>query len=116
MKRIMQFRYYGKFQPKSNYPALSHQDYTDLLVVGNIFKDYGPVSHLGIQGPSGLKFYLNNSYHPISIGETGIYELNLENIGRINSIRFDKDSLYGFYDSGNQVDRLIIDIVYEGGN
>jgi hypothetical protein len=85
------------------------------LVVGNLFKDYGMVSHLGIQGPSGLKFYLNNSMHPISIGETGIYELNLENIGRITSIRFDKDSLYGLYNSGNQIDRLIIDIVYEGG-
>jgi hypothetical protein len=41
---------------------------------------------LGIQGPDGLKFYLNSSSSPIAIGETGIYELDLEGIGRISAI------------------------------
>lgn len=48
------------------------------------------------------------------VGETGIYELNLENIGRISAIRFDKTDLETFYNSEYQSDKLLIDIVYEG--
>ena len=61
------------------------------------------------------------------IGETGIYELNLEGIGTITSIRFENfsdkasqnlDSYYNPKDNieadGNRADRLLIDIIYEG--
>ena len=110
MRKIFQFRYYGSSN-KNNYPKLSN--YYGILTQGNIFKDYGVVSKLGIQGKPGIKFYLNNSRHPISIGETGIYELDLENIGRINSIRFDYKDLE-YYDQDFLGERLLIDIVYEG--
>jgi hypothetical protein len=39
------------------------------------------VSHLGIQGEPGVVFYLNNGIDPITIGATGIYEINFENLG-----------------------------------
>jgi hypothetical protein len=57
------------------------------------------------------------------IGETGIYELDLEGVGRITSIKFNKDDLDKFYpndleidtkNDGQRADRLLIDIVYEG--
>ena len=90
-------------------------NYYGALVSGNIFKNYGAVSKLGIQGEPGLKFYLNNSDFPIMIGETGIYELDLENIGRITAIRFDANDLNNIYtEPDNLTRRLLIDIVYEG--
>jgi hypothetical protein len=48
---------------------------------------------LGIQAMPGTLFYLNNSKHAISVGTTGIYELNLEGLGQIFSIQFNRDSL-----------------------
>ena len=131
MKRIMQFRYRGTQTEVDtgayiadhieNYPEI--KNYRDKLVFGNIFKEYGYVSQLGIQGPVGLKFYLNNSVHPIMIGETGIYEIDLEGLGLLTSIRFDKDDLDKYYpknldidvaNNGARADRLLIDIIYEG--
>ena len=111
MKKIMQFRYYNYNNPK-NYPKYS--DYDQILTRGNIFSDYKLVSHLGIQGPPGLKFYLNNSNNSISIGKTGIYELDLEHLGRIFSIRFDANDLKALVSDQDDV-RLLIDIVYDGG-
>ena len=112
MKKIMQFRF-ESFNSANNYPNFT--DYNAILTAGNIFTDYQPISQLGIQGPTGLKFYLNNGAYPITIGSTGIYELNLENLGRINSIRFDKTDISTFFPNGNVKNRLLIDIIYEGG-
>lgn len=112
MKKIMQFRFEG-FQNANNYPVFS--DYNNILISGNIFNDYQPITQLGIQGPQGLKFYLNNGAYPITIGATGIYELNLENLGRINSIRFDKNDISTFFPNSNTKNRLLVDIIYEGG-
>lgn len=111
MKRIAQFRYRGDNHPE-NFPQYEY--YTDLLSSGNIFQNYGFVSKLGIQGPDGLKFYLNSSSSPIAIGETGIYELDLEGIGRISAIQFDRTDLETFYTDNPLNDKILIDIVYEG--
>ena len=112
MKKIMQFRYRGE-NDLNNFPKYSN--YANILINGNVFKDYGLISKLGIQGPVGLKFYLNSLTNPIMIGETGIYELDLENVGRITSIQFDANDLSNFYNDQLQSDQLLIDIVYEGG-
>ncbi len=131
MKRIMQFRYKGTkstvdngtyTEAAENYPHFAN--YRDKLIKGNIFQEYGRVSQLGIQGPIGLCFYLNNSNHPIMIGETGIYELDLEGIGYITSIRFenfsevDEHNLDHHFlrerEEDDKADRLLIDIIYEG--
>ena len=112
MKKIMQFRFEG-FQNKNNYPDFS--DYNAVLTQGNIFKDYSSVSKMGIQGPVGLKFHLNRGDFPITIGKTGIYEIDLEGIGRINSIQFDPADISTFFPNDNQTNRLLIDIIYDGG-
>lgn len=135
MKRIAQFRFQGGtlgpdgiwYYHESNYPADLDRD---TLVFGNIFQKLGPVSHLGIQAPPGTRFFLNHSVFPIMVGDTGIYELNLEGIGRITSIQFQKDDLDDMYnlrvdgdevikdDNGNALwdvaDKILVDVVYEG--
>ena len=112
MKQIKQFRYYGSTSA-NNYPALSN--YYGTLSSGNLFASHSGISHLGIQAIPGTKFYLNNSAFPITIGFTGIYELELGGLGHIFSIRFDKASL-AEYDKENNEDRILIDIMYDGGN
>jgi hypothetical protein len=39
----------------------------------------------------------------------------LENLGRINSIRFDKNDISTFFPNSNTKNRLLVDIIYEGG-
>ena len=112
MKKIMQFRYEG-LDNVNNYPVFA--DYISVLTQRNLFNDYKLISKLGIQAPEGMRFYLNNGQYPITIGQTGIYELDLENIGRINSIRFNEADLQLFFPKDNVKNRLLIDIVYEGG-
>ena len=108
MKRLMQFRYYGEGNDNINYPY-NHLSFLDKLVSGILCNVYSSISQLGIQGPPGLIFYLNNSGNKLTIGKTGIYELDLAGIGRIFAIQFDGKQMREFKD------RLIIDIVYEGG-
>ncbi len=104
---VKQFRYYGENNSK-NYP--DEANYAT-LAAGNIFNDYRPVTQLGIQGTPGIKFYINNSITPIMMGDTGIYEVDLQGLGSINSIRFDRNSL-AIMDDYNP---LMVDIIYEGG-
>lgn len=115
MKKIAQFRYRGEGRSADNFPSFAGKPstYTEVLTMGNLFHGYGYISKLGIQGPPGLYFYLNSAENPIMIGKTGIYELDLEGVGRITSIRFDKNNLDAFYKT-TVSDKLLIDIVYEG--
>lgn len=114
MKQIKQFRYYNAIDKNNdNYPQ--YGNYYGKLVHGNIFEHLGPISHIGIQGVPGTKFYLNGASFPITIGFTGIYELDLDGQGYIYSIRFDKNTLETYY-TEDSATRLLIDIVYEGGN
>lgn len=111
MKKIMQFRFHGEGS-QYNYPknyGISEWTY-------NLFDKYGMISHLGIQGAPGTVFYINHSQNPITLGVTGIYELNLEGIGRVNALRFEKDILMEKYSpsDANPYHRLIVDIVYDG--
>jgi hypothetical protein len=112
----MQFRYYGK-DDERNYPNI--ENYYVELTSKNIFEKYNIISKLGIQCRPGIHFYLNGSSYPIEVGQTGIYELDLEGYGQINSIRFaesDGNNLKGIDTFGEEksTDRLLIDIVYEG--
>ena len=111
MKQIKQFRYYGSMSDK-NYPAL--ENYQHILANGNLFAQHNGITHLGIQAIPGTRFYLNNSVHSITVGYTGIYELDLQIHGYIHSIRFDPTSL-AQYAGGTESDRILIDIIYEGG-
>lgn len=111
MKRIAQFRFHYTGS-SANYPyGLTAEDWS-----GNLLQNCGLVSHLGIQGEPGVVFYLNDGDNPIVLGSTGIYELNLEGIGRIASLRFDKDSLEQYYtkEVNDDAHRLLVDIIYDG--
>ena len=112
MKQIKQFRYYGATS-EHNYPT-TFSNYYGTLIKGNIFEGHGTISHLGIQGVPGTKFYLNNSHFPITIGFTGIFELDLGGFDGIYAIRFDKNSIEEYGKDDNHC-RLLIDIIYEGG-
>ena len=108
-KQIKQFRYYKQNNSK-NYPAnISIAN----LASGSIFSKYMPVIQLGIQSLPGTKFYLNNSNDPIIIGNTGIYELDLNGLSEITAISFDRASINAI--AINQNGYLIVDILYEDG-
>lgn len=110
MKCIRQFRYYGN-NHIDNYPA---NVTLSTLSTGNIFSGYGSITQLGVQAPRGTVMYLNNEQrYPIVIGETGIYEIDLQNYGQIYAIRFDRASLEALEAQGSS-GRLLIDIIYEG--
>lgn len=93
-----------------NYPE--NYDWTRLYG-GNIFTDFSAITKLGIQGRPGTTFYLNDGQYPIYIGETGIYEIDLEGYGTIFKIQFEQSTLTE-YDNEYKGDRLLIDIVFEG--
>ena len=68
-RKVYQVRYYGdgeangKNQPKN----LTG----NRLRSGSVFSQYTPIKQIGIQSMPGVKFYLNNSIEPITIGSTG---------------------------------------------
>lgn len=113
-KQIKQVRYYGKNDSK-NYPlrtqgndiAPTYQN----LISGSAFSKCVPIIQLGIQSLPGTKFYLNGSNNPIIIGNTGIYELNLQGLSEISSLQFDARSLELI--SNNESAYLIIDMIYD---
>lgn len=112
MKKIMQFRYFGNNSLK-NYPEnITHNS----LVSGEIFNSYIPITQLGIQASPGTIFYLNNNTtnnNSIIMGNSGLYELNLEGIGEINEIHFNEDSIAAIHSIPGG--HLIVDIIYEEG-
>lgn len=112
MKKIKQFVYYGENDPRNN---PNTDDWTH-----NLFFNEGLVSQLGIQGSPGVLFCLNHSSdnNAISIGATGVYELDLEGLGHITGLRFLKSTLDENY-SSKRVDtqrKIIVDFICEGGN
>lgn len=106
MKKIMQLRYRGV--GKDNLPS----DEKDWKF--NLLSKYGNVSHLGIQGEPGVVFYLNSGHNPIQLGNTGIYEIDLEGLGYITKLYFDMETLHRLYPETNENDKhlLIVDFVY----
>lgn len=109
-KQVRQVRFYGSNEPNKNYPnGISHAT----LASGSAFQHYVPAIQLGIQALPGTKFYLNNSNNPIIIGYTGIYELDLNGLSEITSLKIDAQSLNMISRNANAY--LIVDIIYEDG-
>lgn len=108
--KLKQIRYYGDGNG-NNYPAgLTAQ----ILTTENVFTmaKCKSIIKLGIQGRANTKFYLSDKdYFPIVLGETGIYEIDLEGRGTIDILRFVKDSAFDQYSSTGDV--LLVDIIYE---
>ena len=108
-KHIMQFRYYSDEQGNNNQPEDLN---AESLNKGTIFAKYLPFTQLGIQALPGTRFFLNDNIEgPVIIGSTGIYELELEGISKISSLKFDSKSLKLIADNPNAF--LIIDVIYE---
>ena len=108
MKKIQQYRYYDEQDTSRNYPkGIAFRN----LVSGSIFAKTLPIVQLGIQALPGTKFYLNNNNHPIIIGNTGIYELDLIGQTEITALSFDSTSIRAIDDNPNGY--LIVDVIYE---
>lgn len=107
-KHIKQFIFYQENSEK-NYPEgiMSIMNLTE----GKVFANYMPISQLSIQSLPGTKIYLNNSHDPIVIGYTGIYEIAINNLAEITSLKIDYDSLRQI--NSNKETILLIDIVYD---
>lgn len=106
MKRIKQFRYYSDTNT-NNSPSVA----SGAWVQGSIFTDYFPVLQLGVQSLPGTKFYLNNAAEPIIIGNTGIYELDLDGEAEITALQFSSESMAAIKANANAY--VIVDIIYE---
>lgn len=109
-KQVMQFRYYGN-QDKDrtkNYPSTISQVN---LQSGSIFADYMPIVSLGIQTLPGTKFCLNNSNDWIIVGTSGIYELDIDGMAEIMSLKFSPESITNI--KSNPSAYLMVDIVYK---
>lgn len=95
-KQVKQFRYYGDGDAR-NYPGTNDVSKNPMrrstLKSGSVFSEYMPIIQLGIQAYPGIKFYINNSSNPVIVGQTGIYELNVDGLSEITSLRFDGTTL-----------------------
>lgn len=109
-RKIKQFRYYsdeGVNKEKNQPSEINYKDYIN----GNVFSNYYPIVQLGVQTMPGVKFYLNNGIEPITIGITGIFEIDASDNIEITNLRFSADSMELI--SSNENTYLIVDIIYE---
>lgn len=114
MRKLYQFRYYGPSSKTQESVGNNNQPANltrESLQTGDFIKDYVPIIQLGIQTMPGVKFYLNNSHDPIIVGNTGIYELNVDNLTEITGLNFDYASLE-LVDRNPRTAYIIIDILY----
>lgn len=109
-RTVKQYRYYGSQNEKNQPSTIKLSDLSSGQV---FFQQSGLVSivQLGIQTVPGVRFYLNESADPIIIGNTGIYELNVDGLTDITSLSFDNKTIQQF-DSLNGA-YLIVDAIYE---
>ena len=112
MRKISQFRFYKESNANNNPSAAT----TGLLrdawssPTGGIFPTN--IVSLGIQTIPGVQFILDNNYnHPISVGHTGIYELELNDSIFISNLYFTAESIYQIDTNENAY--LIVDCIYE---
>lgn len=110
-KYVNQVRYYKSGSAKNSPSGLSRAG----LSTGTAFR-YNPqmgagIVQLGIQTMPGVQFVINSAPTPITVGSTGIYELNVEGLTSISSLNFTKTSLDVI--DGNENAYIIVDYIYE---
>lgn len=105
-KQIYQYRYYPMSASRTQPETLTEVS----LVNGSVFASRMPITQLGIQTLPGVQFYLNGSTNPITVGATGIYELDMNASAMITELRFSADSVQLIKNSNTAY--LIIDTVY----
>lgn len=109
-RKVEQFRFYTT-DDNRNQPSSGTKISVSNLRSGSIFSGHYPIVQLGIQTLPGVKFYLNKATTPIVIGNTGIYDLELDGVTQITHLCFDINSLNMI--NGNPDSYLIIDIIYD---
>lgn len=122
--KIKQFRYYGNGS-ESNYPAdlndkpegLEESEEDSIInwaetkfVSGDAFNKYVPIVQLGIQALPGTQFGINNTLDLITIGNSGVFELDLNSQVSIEKLFFSRESLQAIEKSPTSC--LIVDIIY----
>ena len=110
-KYIQQFRYYGDGNSKNFPSGATAEDFAN----GKIFSSYCPIVQLGIQTRPFTSFYVNENTYKITIGATGIYELDLQDLIHIDHLSINSVDLAAINKS-NGKEYLIIDIIYEKEN
>ena len=110
---IKQFRYYGKNSTLNTNLDIANKLNKESLANGGFINNYTPVVKLGIQTIPGVRFYLNGSDEAIIIGNSGLFELDLEDRIQITGLRFSPKSIDLIDSLATANGRLIIDIVYE---
>ena len=110
-KQVYQFRYYGDGDSR-NQPAGTITG--SKLKSGSIFAKYLPMYQIGIQTMPGVKFYVNNGTLPIIIGQTGIYEIDVDGLTEITNLTFDTTAI-NLIKANPSNAYLIIDIIYDDG-
>ena len=78
---------------------------------GSFLGDITHIVQFGIQTLSGVKFSLNGSDDYITVGKTGVYEIELTDDVTISDIHFFEESLQLIND--NSTAYLILDLAYE---
>ena len=105
---ITQIRFYYDHNER-NAPFKSHLSFCDNIS----FTKYAPIKQFSIYTLPGTRFYLNQGTDAITVGASGIYELDLRNApARLTSIRFAKSSMEIINESDNGY--LIINLMHEG--
>lgn len=79
------------------------------LAYGTAFHS-APIVQFGIQTLPGVKVIIND-HSSITVGSTGIYELSVDGLANINSIRIDANSLNNMQHNRNGY--VICDYIYE---
>lgn len=116
-KIVKQYRYYGENSKDLNYPSEIN---LNTLESGQIFvlkSDISaPIIGLGIQTIPGIKFHLNgDAGDPIVVGNSGIYQIELQNNFEIDMLQFERKSLNELVNTMSNNAYLIVDAIYETG-
>ena len=113
--KIMQFRYVNdESGGANNYPLGLKASNFSTNTAENFLTKYNikNITQLGIQTLPGVRFTINNSPgNYITIGQTGIYEIELTDDVIITNLQFDAESLEMI--NNNNSAFLIIDLVYQ---
>lgn len=108
-KTVGQLRYYG-VDNASNYSAGAMTAVTATsLQYGTALSYAYPIVKLGIQTLPGTQMYINGSANPVVVGQTGIYELDVDGLSYITTLSFSATSLKNISD--NPTAYLIIDYI-----
>lgn len=107
-KHVNQIRYYGNGNLKNSSSEVSLRS----LQYGTVFHNHIPIIQLGVQTLPGMKIYINNHMNPVVVGQTGIYELNVDGISHITDLKFDGATL-NIINSEASNAYLIVDYIYE---